>query len=253
VPVLNTAPDAFDKRYLLMPVVTMDSSFAAVLDAGTVTDELRSEFKQSGLALPMRQLTPPADVTIETTEKGGLWIISDHSVGLTYDVRLNGNEIEIFRGMTPIISVKAPSAEWIIRDKTNTLTFDVKQQKTTSGDSVLHFVRLQAFMRLKTGTSPSIVYRDVAVESKGFIYVLLHEIPADRALSPGDYRLDIYNPDGTPLSQDPHAHNGNVNAERMMVDQWRTLFTLNYEQMLGRAGRPEPTVSQWIPSTPAGT
>ncbi len=268
VPVRNPAPDAFDKRYLLMPVVTLDSSFASVLDGGTVTDELRSEFDTAGLDLgSLRRFTPPqrtssrrlfdetvhADVTIETTKQGSLWIIADQSIGLTYDARLNGNQIEVFRGMTPIISVKAPSAEWIIRDKTNTLTFEVKQQKMSSGQSMLHVVRLQACMRLKTGTSPSIVYLDVAVESKGFIYVLVRETPLVGPLTPGDYRLDIYNPDGTPLSQDPQANNGNVNAERITVDQWRTLFSLNYEQMFGRAGRPEPTVSQWIPSTPAGT
>ncbi len=266
VPVLNATPDAFDKRYLLMPVVTLDFSFSATLDAGTVTDALRSEFAQAGLELGLiRKLTPPqvspsprvlgdgavADVTIKTTEKGSLWIITDDTIGLAYDVRQNGSKIEVFRGMTPIISVKAPGAEWILRDKTNTLSFDCKLQKNSAGDSVLHCVRLQAFMRLKTGVKPSIVYLDVAVESKGFVYVLLYEKPTGRSLAPSDYRLDIYNPDGTPLSQDPSVNNGNVNAARMIVDQWRTLFTLNYEQMLGRAGRPEPTISQWIPSTPS--
>jgi hypothetical protein len=138
-------------------------------------------------------------------------------------------------------------------DKTNTLTFNVKQQKAASGDgNVLHSVRLQALMRLKTGTSTSVVYLDVAVESKGFIYVLSYTKPKSGPLKPGDYRLDIYNPDGTPVSADAASHNGIVNGARMTVDQWRTLFTLNYEQMLGASGRPEPTISQWIPTTPEG-
>ena len=263
VPILNSAPGAFDPRYLLMPVVTAGADVAAALDAGTVNDELRLAFEKCGLELgAMRQLTPAAagsapagvagaaaglDVSVATTEPGSLWIVTDNVLGVRYDVRLNQGEVEVFRAMTPIISVQTPGAEWLIRDKTNTLTFDVKRQTTTAGASVLHAVRLQACLRLKTGTSASTVYLDLAVESKGFIYVLSYENPSGGTLSPGDYRLDIYNPDGTPLSPDPRTRNGTVNAERMILDQWRTLFTLDYEQMAGQAGRPEPTISQWIP------
>ncbi len=88
------------------------------------------------------------------------------------------------------------------------------------------------------------------METKGFIYVLSYLKPASGPLSPSDYRLDLYNPDGTPVTPDPALHNGEGNAARMTVDQWRTVFTLNYEQMEGPAGRPEPTISQWIPTTP---
>jgi hypothetical protein len=246
VPVLNNAPGAFDKRYLSMPLFNLDPGFVAVLDAGTFTQDLRTQFESHAVTLS-------AKVTITPTSKGSLWIISDEE-GINYDVRLNGegqSEVDVYRAMTPMVSVKAPGAEWTIMDKTNTLTFDVKQQKATSGNgNVLHFVRLQALMRLKTGTSTAIVYLDVAVESKGFIYVLLYTKPASGPLKPGDYRLDIYNPDGTPVSADVASNNGIVNGARITVDQWRTLFTLNYEQMLGAGGRPEPTISQWIPTTP---
>jgi len=248
VPVFNNAPDAFDKRYLSMPLFSLDPSFAAVLDAGTFTQDLRTQFESHAVTLSTK-------VTIAVTNKGSLWIISDEE-GINYDVRLNGegqSEVDVYRAMTTMISVKAPGAEWTIMDKTNTLTFNVKQQKAASGDgNVLHSVRLQALMRLKTGTSTSVVYLDVAVESKGFMYVLSYTKPKSGPLKPGDYRLDIYNPDGTPVSADAASHNGIVNGARMTVDQWRTLFTLNYEQMLGASGRPEPTISQWIPTTPEG-
>ncbi len=111
----------------------------------------------------------------------------------------------------------------------------------------LHFQRLSSLMRLKHKPLEDIVYLDVGAETKGFIYVLSYVVPGHK---PSDYRLDIYNPDGTPVTPDVDTHNGQVNAARMTVDQWRTLFTLNYQQMEGPAGRPEPTVSQWIPSTP---
>ena len=71
----------------------------------------------------------------------------------------------------------------------------------------------------------------------------------DNGAKPEDYKLDIYNPDGSVLTADEGSNNGQVNAARFTVDQWRTLFTLNYEQMEGAAGRYEPTVSQWIPKS----
>ena len=197
-----------------------------------------------------------ASVTIDTTTAGHLWFLTDDHAGARYDVRLDGEGhglVDVYRAMSLTITVKAPGGEWLIRDGTNTLTFDVKQQDAPQGGGkVLHAVRLQSLMRLKTGTSPSIVYVDVAVESKGFIYVLLYETPDGRPLAPSDYRLDIYNPDGTPVAASPTSTNGVVNGARMTVDQWRTLFTVNYEQMTGSDGRPEPTISQWAPTTPTG-
>jgi hypothetical protein len=38
-------------------------------------------------------------------------------------------------------------------------------------------------------------------------------------------------------------------AARLQVDLWRNVFTLNYEIVQG-SGRTEPSVSEWIPSTP---
>jgi hypothetical protein len=61
---------------------------------------------------------------------------------------------------------------------------------------------------------------------------------------PGDYRLDIYAPDGSFLTQVV-----GLAAARLQVDLWRNLFTLNYEIVQG-TGRTEPSVAQWIPSTP---
>ena len=46
------------------------------------------------------------------------------------------------------------------------------------------------------------------------------------------------------------AGNPGVNGARMIVDQWRNLYTLNYEAILGPNNRTEPSVSTWIPSTP---
>jgi hypothetical protein len=157
--------------------------------------------------------------------------------------------LDVYRSFSLLIDVKTPNSEWIVSDRTNTLTFDVKRQPAPEGSNqtVLRFQRLTSLMHLKRRPSDAVVYLDVASETKGFIYVLSY---VNQGASPADYRLDLYNPDGTPLTPDLDAHNGQVNAARMTVDQWRTLFTLNYQQMHGPDGRPEPTVSQWIPTTP---
>jgi hypothetical protein len=243
VPVLNKSAGAYDPRYLLTPVFSMDAGFVATLDARSVTADLREQFDTN--ALPLGD-----DAQILSTAQG-IWLLRDLGNGVDYDVRFKGegrNRVDVYRCFTPTIDVKAPKTQWLVRDKTNTLSFEVTLGQ--GGQGTLRCRNLTSLMALKDGPSASVTYLDVAVETKGFIYVLSH---VNDGAKPSDYRLDIYQPDGTPLTPDRGSHNGQVNAARMTVNQWRTLFTLNYEQMAGRDGRPEPTISQWIPSTPRTT
>ncbi len=244
VPVMNTTPGAYDPRYLLTPAFSMPNSYVGVLNAGTVTQDLRTQFQNYALDLGQ-------NVTILQTA-ANIWLIQDSDTGVNFDVRLNGeglNLVDVYRCFSPTIGVKSANAEWTIMDKTNTLSFDVTAQPVSAGSNqmVLQFQNLTSLMPLKDGPSAGVTYLDVAIESKGFIYVLSYINDGSVA---SDYRLDIYNPDGTPLNASTSSHNGQVNGAKLTVDQWRTLFTLNYEQMQGQGGRPEPTVSQWIPSTP---
>ena len=241
VPVTNTKPGAYDPRYLLTPMFSMAASFAAVLNAGTVTSEVDDQFQKNALTLGK-------DTAILQTAQG-IWLLQDITSGVTYDIRLNGeglNEVDVYRCFTPTVLVKAPGSEWVVMDKTNTLSFDVTAP--SKKDDGLQVRNLTSLMPLKDGPSDTVTYLDVAIEAKGFIYVLSYVNDGAKA---ENYRLDIYNPDGTPLNPNKAVHNGVVNAAHMTVDQWRTLFTLNYEQMQGPGGRPEPTVSQWVPSAPA--
>ena len=93
------------------------------------------------------------------------------------------------------------------------------------------------YFQLKS-ESESVDYLDMAVEYAGYIYVL------SRGVSTGIYRLDIYMPDGTWLSQ-----TANVNAGALSLDFWRNVYTLNYEVLVSR-GITSPSVSLWIPSVP---
>ena len=84
---------------------------------------------------------------------------------------------------------------------------------------------------------------DLAIETKGFMYVLKY---VGDGTSLDDYRLDLYSPDGTWLSQSIR-----VNAAKLCVDMWRTAYTLDFGVLTKPDGtQTEPTVSIWLPSTP---
>lgn len=85
-------------------------------------------------------------------------------------------------------------------------------------------------------------YLDIAVEALGYMYVLSS---ANGGQNVEDYRLDIFTPQGNRL-----ARTTGVAAARLAVDTFRNLYTLNFASVLG-APRVEPSLSQWVPSTPA--
>jgi len=88
-------------------------------------------------------------------------------------------------------------------------------------------------------------YMDMVVESVGYLYVL-------SVNSTNVYTLDIYDQHGAWVS----ATSG-VNAGKLTVDLFRNLYTLNYETLKLPSGTvpsiTEPSISQWIPSTPTCT
>jgi hypothetical protein len=85
------------------------------------------------------------------------------------------------------------------------------------------------------------VYLDLAVEAKGYLYVLRTR----NGSGPDNYQVDLYEPDGTFLVSTPR-----VTADKITVDLMRNMYTLNYEVILGKDGRTEPSVSMWIPPAP---
>jgi hypothetical protein len=88
------------------------------------------------------------------------------------------------------------------------------------------------------------VYLDLGVEYSGYLYVLSYT-----GSGPFTYHLDLYSPDGAWLGRTT-----GVNADKLAVNYWRDVFTLNYEVLKLPNGtipnKTEPSVSHWIPSTP---
>ncbi|MEO8672829.1 MAG: hypothetical protein ABI411_16035 [Tahibacter sp.] len=87
------------------------------------------------------------------------------------------------------------------------------------------------------------VYRDLAVEAKGYLYVLRNRGDGG---NPANYQVDLYEPDGRFL-----VSTSGVTADKITVDLLRNMFSLNFEAILGKGGRVEPSVSLWIPPAPA--
>lgn len=97
---------------------------------------------------------------------------------------------------------------------------------------------------LRTEALP-VVALDVSAESKGYVFVLKYlRDPTRTTVLAGDYRLDIYNPDGSFLTQTV-----GLAAAKAQVDLWRNLYGLTYEAIAG-SPRTEPSVSFHTPSTP---
>jgi hypothetical protein len=236
----GTASAAFSAAYQLnvnpqlARLFGLSSGSQPTLNAGgTVSADIIQQFAAGGITLP-------ADSTVSVTANG-LWLLNDTDDKISFDLRYNRqeDEVDVFYAATFAISTIVKGGQWLVRDKTNSITLEVIM---ASDQSALDAKQLVATMALYDSPVANIQYLDIAVESKSFIYVLSYLPPGDMA---SQYHLDIYNPDGSWL-----ARTAGVNGAKSVVDQWRNLYTLNYEAIAGPGGRTEPSVSTWIPSTP---
>jgi hypothetical protein len=113
----------------------------------------------------------------------------------------------------------------------------------TGGNPIPYFRKQPRPYFLQLDATAGATYLDLAVEFSGYLYVLSRD-------DSGNHRLDIYHPgqDGTA----PISTTLNINAARIAVDYWRSLYALNYEVLTlpGSASLPaltEPSVSLWVP------
>jgi len=95
-------------------------------------------------------------------------------------------------------------------------------------------------------------YLDMAVDGAEQVYVLYF---TGTGAAPADYRVDVYNADGSPLA----TRSPGVNVPHLAVDYWRSIFAANYAPLaaLGTTaahispalGVPEPSLSRFDPTT----
>ncbi|WP_260957927.1 hypothetical protein [Pseudomonas citri] len=86
-------------------------------------------------------------------------------------------------------------------------------------------------------------YLDLDVEAKGYVYVLSCTNDGD---SSDDYYMDIYTPQGDLLVSTQGVASG-----KLTVSLDRNVYALNYELIHGADGRPEPSISHWMPPAPS--
>ena len=243
VEMMKAYQSVIESSSLRQPIIQVfDDTPIADLDKEIVGEKLLDYFKNNYLELP----ASVNDIEVSVNVSGISWFVKDKVTEIVFDVRWDKDlfSLSIFYAPRLKAEIVAKSKIWILRDTMNSLTFRI-----TAGDAQsipLTMQQLISYAPLRSIKDKTIEYLDIAIEDKGFIYVLY-------AVSPGNiasqYMLDIYNPDGSLLLDNPVT---GMAAAKMSVDQWRTLWTLNYETFFGPNDRTEPTVSGWIPSTPEG-
>ena len=86
---------------------------------------------------------------------------------------------------------------------------------------------------------------DLAIEFTGYLYLLSRD---DQYV----HRLDIFHP--LQAGDAPICSTSGINAARLAVDLWRSVYTLNYEALRLPDGSipslTEPSVSVWVPPAP---
>ena len=93
--------------------------------------------------------------------------------------------------------------------------------------------------------SIDVVYLSMSVDVANYVFILSQN---GNGYDAADFYLDVYAPTGALL----FSQRG-LNAAGLAVDLWRNVYTLNYQQISGPGGRPEPSISEYIPSTPKTT
>lgn len=148
----------------------------------------------------------------------------------------------------PLLAALAPGGIIVVLERNNNRlqAFDLNVNANPAFKNRTYFVPL----REQDTTNFEVNYLDLAIEFKGYIYVLYSLTPK---LGTGNinFALDIYTPDGTFLSSTP-----DFIADKITVNYWRDVFAESYRVLKLPNGTfptiTEPAISHWIPSTPPG-
>lgn len=234
----------------------LDAALQADLEGGKVTDALRSAFQMQGIQLSY-ELAQPDDPAvssyIQVKTAGTSWSITDPGKNSVYDIQKDPQTqaLRVYDYLNNVeVVVRSPGSEWIVTDLNGSRSYCLQMDPGTL--TQLYVKEYLSYMPLHNPEQRTdISYLDLAIEAKGYIYVLSH---TGDGFQPSDYLLDIYEPNGKFLTRTPDAtitpNPQHICAARMAIDIWRNLYTLNFEAILGPDGRTEPSISHWLPSPP---
>jgi len=242
----------------------LDQSLASNLDSGQFQppdypqdpvskDPLIVQLSKQGIFLsyyPDQMNDPTVSSYITVNQAGKNWTITDPKQNLVYQA-VNDGGLDVYAGINRYtINVIAKGQHWSLTNHYAARTYDI--QRSQGDQSQFEVYSKSSHMPLEQSSGrPNPSYLDIAVEPKGFIYVLYH---INSGSSPSDFYLELYAPDGSYLSTIPDpaktSNPQNIVAGKIAVDKFRNLFSLNYEILAKPSGGPEPSLSHWEPTTP---
>lgn len=239
----------------LTHIFDLNSSLSADLDSATLTTNIINAFANQGVYLSydsndMNNHAISSYVTVVTA--GSEWSITDPSRSAVYNITKAATVLNVFDVLNNVtVDVRAKGSIWVVEDWNGAQSYYIAADPVNS--AVLNVNRYLSYMALyNPDNRTDITYLDVAVEAKGYIYVLSYVAGGK---NPSDYSLDLYNPDGSFLVRTPDSrlqptNPQYVSAARLVVDVWRNVYTLNYEPTIGPNMITEPSISHWVPTPP---
>ncbi len=233
----------------------MSSFLEKDLDNEVLSDALIDVFSSNGVYLSyekskMDDHTISSYVTVVT--KGSKWVITDPGRNYIYNVCQDLRNISVYDVLNNVtVTVRNIGKEWIVQDLSGAQSYFIS--RAANDFSKLSLNRYNSYVPLFNPEGRTdIRYLDMAVEAKGYVYVLSYTGSGDRE---SDYRLDIYQPDGKFLVRTPEQRLQPTNPEylnvaRIAIDIWRNVYSLNFEAIHGPSNRTEPSISHWVPTPP---
>ncbi len=235
----------------VQPPFDMPLEYRSLLDRGGVTEEIVAAFAARGITLSRQAnvggngLHVPATYQVDLAR--GIISADLKAAFATRGAVTTGQAVLTSRVS---VRVQTPGSLWVIDDSGASQSYRISRDAKDA--TKLQVIYWNPTMKLHLpNPTEKVTYLDLAVEMQGFIYVLSY---TGEGKAVDDYKLDLYDPLGKWLSRTPDkARNPNakgVNGARLIVDMWRSMYTLNFEKFLGPNDRTEPSVSTWLPTTP---
>jgi len=236
-----------------------DPALIPELDGGQLTMAVITAFSDQGLYLTYNEtdggkVDPAGSSTVTVLQPGAKWRLFDPNKNFTYEVVNQDGALSVSDVLNNVtVSVVGRGVKWVVADmagaRSYLLTIDPATPSVITTREYLSYFSLHGQENTR--------YLDLALEAKGYIYILSYDNPGTDRIPHTAYAVDIYTPEGeflvrTPdpkLYQNPEAMQY-VAAARLALDPFRNMFALDYSSFQGPGGRTEPGVSSWTPTTP---
>lgn len=234
---------------------SLSTSFVKQLDEALFAaenDPLLKALNQHGLVLaydPQEMGNLSASAQIRVVEPGHNWTLYDPR-GSSWQVRLRHGVLAVYqRPCRARVEVIAPGSEWHILDGSTVQAWRIRPSTAWPRQSQVYWSL--SYFPLQGARGLNVTYLDMAVEARGYIYVLSYTGDGSQA---SDYLLDIHAPDGSFLSRTPDPSltrtPHNVVAGRLAVDLLRNVYGLMFETLKSPSGTIQPGIGHWMPTPP---